>query len=61
MNPSGSYFDVVVFASDGTPLDWPPQHLIMVLDLEHMPAFQHRPMIVDSGYGCVRLPCEAGG
>src|SRR5512136_1223719 len=60
MNPAGSYFDVVVFASDGSPLEWPPQHLIMVLDLDHMPAFQHRPMIVDSGYGCVRLPCADG-
>jgi len=60
MNPSGDYFEVVVFASDGTPLDWAPQNLIMVLDLEHMPAFPHRPMIVDIGYGCVRLPCADG-
>ncbi len=60
MKQSGDYFDVVVFASDGMPLDWPPQHLIMVLDLDHMPAFEHRPMIVDSGYGCVRLPCADG-
>jgi GH35 family endo-1,4-beta-xylanase len=57
MKQSGDYFDVVVFASDGAPFDWPPQHLIMVLDRDHMPAFEHRPMIVDSGYGCVRLPC----
>jgi len=60
MKQSGDYFDVVVFAGDGTPLDWPPQHLIMVLDMDHMPAFEHRPMIVDSGYGCVRLPCADG-
>jgi hypothetical protein len=57
MKQSGEYFEIVVFASDGTPYDWPPQNLIMVLDLEHMPAFEHRPMIIDSGYGCVRLPC----
>jgi endo-1,4-beta-xylanase len=60
MNQSGDFFDVVVFASDGTPYEWPPQHLIMVLDMDFMPAFQHRPMIVDSGYGCVRLPCADG-
>jgi len=51
---------VVVFASDGTPLPWPPQHLIMVLDMDRMPAFEHRPMIVEIGYGCVRLPCADG-
>jgi len=60
MKQSGDYFDIVVYASDGTPLDWLPQHLIMVLDMDFMPAFEHRPMIVDIGYGCVRLPCADG-
>ena len=39
MKPSGRYFDVVVFTSDGMPAPWGPQHLIMVLDLDFMPAF----------------------
>ena len=60
MKPSGRYFEVVVFASDGTPAPWGPQHLIMVLDMDFMPAFEHRPMIVTSGYGCVRLPAPDG-
>jgi endo-1,4-beta-xylanase len=60
MKPSGRYFEVVVFASDGMPAPWGPQHLIMVLDLDFMPAFEHRPMIVTSGYGCVRLPAPDG-
>jgi endo-1,4-beta-xylanase len=60
MKQSGEYFEIVVFASDGKPYDWPPQNLITVLDMDHMPAFEHRPMIIDSGYGCVRLPCADG-
>ena len=60
MKQSGSLFDIVVFDSNGVPLDWGAQHLIMVLDLDFMPAFEHRPMIVTSGHGCVRLPCADG-
>ncbi len=60
MKPSGRYFEVVVFASDGGPAPWAPQNLIMVLDLDFMPAFEHRPMIITSGYGLVRLPAPDG-
>jgi GH35 family endo-1,4-beta-xylanase len=60
MHRTDEYFEVVVFSSDGTPLDWAQQNDIMVLDLDHMPAFEHRPMILTVGYGCVRLPCADG-
>ena len=60
MEPSGRYFEVVVFASDGKPASWAPQNLIMVLDLDFMPAFEHRPMIITSGYGLVRMPAPDG-
>ncbi|NLW51618.1 MAG: 1,4-beta-xylanase [Candidatus Brocadiaceae bacterium] len=60
MKPSGRYFEVVVFASDGKPAPYTPQNLIMVLDMDFMPAFEHRPMIIVSGYGLVRLPAPDG-
>ncbi len=60
MKPSGRYFEVVVFASDGKPAPWAPQNLIMVLDMDFMPTFEHRPMIITSGYGLVRLPAPDG-
>lgn len=60
MQRTDDYFEAVVFSSDGSPLDWAPQNEVMVLDMEHMPAFEQRPMIMTIGYGCVRLPCADG-
>ena len=56
MKPSGDYFEVVVFDSNGVPADYAPQNLIMVLDMDFMPAFEHRPLIVNIGHANVRLP-----
>ena len=56
MKPSGLYFEVVTFTSDGVPAPWGDLNNFMVLDMEFMPAFVHRPMMVTGGYGTVRLP-----
>jgi len=56
MKPSGDYFEVAVFNSNGMPASYCPQNLIMVLDMDYMPAFQHRPMIVNIGVANVKLP-----
>ena len=60
MKLSGDYFEVSVFDSSGMPADFCPQNLIMVLDMDFMPAFEHRPMIVNIGYASVKLPCADG-
>ena len=36
MKPSGDYFEVSVFDSNGMPADFCPQNLIMVLDMDFM-------------------------
>jgi len=57
MKPSGETFHLAVLSSDGAPVPALELQEAMVLDLEHMPAFQHKPQIAS---GRVSLPAPDG-
>lgn len=57
MRASGDTFDLAVLASDGTPMPAAQLAEAMVLDMEQMPVFRHKPTVAT---GKVTLPAPDG-